>query len=61
MLGRAIFTSDDCVNQLVEIMKVLGTPSKDEIREMNKAYAGYSYPHLDPRPWQEVYYLLNFL
>ena len=54
MLNRPIFPGDDHVSQLVEIMKVLGTPSKDEIRHMNKSYAEYDYPYLSPQPWQEV-------
>lgn len=56
LLGRVIFPSDNCVNQLVEVMKVLGTPSKDEIWHMNKVYAVYSYPLLEPQPWPEVCY-----
>ncbi len=35
MLGDPIFAGDSSVDQLVEIIKILGTPSSQDIFEMN--------------------------
>ena len=35
LLGAPLFPGDSGVDQLVEIIKVLGTPTRDDIREMN--------------------------
>jgi hypothetical protein len=34
----------------VEVIKVLGTPSKDEIRELNPNYVRFDFPIIDPIP-----------
>ena len=38
------------IEQLGEIMKVLGTPSKEEILAMNKAYNGFKVRMFIPAP-----------
>merc|ERR1711942_584856 len=38
MLGQPIFPGDSGVDQLVEIIKVLGTPTREQIKEMNPNY-----------------------
>ena len=43
MLGQPIFPGDSGVDQLVEIIKLLGTPSREAIKEMNPNYARYEY------------------
>ena len=40
LLGQPIFPGDSGVDQLVEIIKILGTPTRDQIREMNPNYTG---------------------
>lgn len=40
MLGQPLFPGESGVDQLVEIIKVLGTPSKAEIMAMNRNYTG---------------------
>ena len=44
MLGQPIFPGESGVDQLVEIIKILGTPSRDEILAMNKDYTEYRFP-----------------
>ncbi|KAL1426417.1 hypothetical protein MTO96_003418 [Rhipicephalus appendiculatus] len=44
LLGQPIFPGDSGVDQLVEIIKVLGTPSKEQIREMNRNYTEFKFP-----------------
>jgi glycogen synthase kinase 3 beta len=33
--GEPLFLGDSAVDQLVEIIKVLGTPTKEQVLEMN--------------------------
>ena len=40
LLGQPIFPGDSGVDQLVEIIKILGTPTRDQIRDMNPNYTG---------------------
>ena len=42
LLGAPLFR-DFGVDQLVEIIKVLGTPSRDDIREMNASYTEFKF------------------
>ena len=44
MLGQPIFPGESGVDQLVEIIKILGTPSKEEILAMNPDYNEYRFP-----------------
>jgi glycogen synthase kinase 3 beta len=41
--------------QLVEIIKVLGTPSLEEIQQMNQNYSEYKFPQVKPHPWSKVF------
>lgn len=54
LLGQPIFPGDSGVDQLVEIIKVLGTPSREHIQEMNKHYTEFRFPQIKPHPWQKV-------
>jgi hypothetical protein len=51
-----IFRSDSNIDQLVEIIKVLGTPSFEEIMEMNKNcdIEKYQFPKINARSWEKV-------
>lgn len=44
MLGSPLFPGESCVDQLVEIIKVLGTPTKEEIEAMNPRYTENKFP-----------------
>lgn len=54
MLGQPIFPGDSGVDQLVEIIKVLGTPTRDQIREMNPNYQEFKFPQIKAHPWSKV-------
>ena len=58
LLGQPIFPGDSGVDQLVEIIKVLGTPSREQIREMNPNYTEFKFPQIKPHPWNKV--ILDF-
>eukprot|EP00117_Sycon_ciliatum_P044810 scpid71625/ scgid32275/ Glycogen synthase kinase-3 beta; Xgsk-3 protein len=55
MLGQPIFPGNSGVDQLVEIIKVLGTPSREQIKEMNPNYTEFKFPQVKPHPWQKVF------
>jgi len=54
-LGTPLFQGDKSVDQLVEIIKVLGTPTKDEIMAMNREYTQTKFPVVKALPWKVVF------
>jgi glycogen synthase kinase 3 beta len=54
-----IFRSDSNIDQLVEIIKVLGTPTYDEIMEMNPDcdLDKYQLPKINARTWLKVVFV----
>ena len=55
LLGQPIFPGDSGVDQLVEIIKVLGTPTRDQIRQMNPNYQEFKFPQIRAHPWNKVF------
>ncbi|KAL7668626.1 hypothetical protein ACOME3_009321 [Neoechinorhynchus agilis] len=55
LLGRPVFPGDSGVNQLVEIIKVLGTPSAEQIKTMNPHYECFRFPQIKSSPWATVF------
>jgi len=55
MLGQPIFPGDSGVDQLVEIIKVLGTPTREQIKEMNPNYTEFKFPQIKSHPWPKVF------
>ena len=54
LLGQPIFPGDSGVDQLVEIIKVLGTPTREQIHEMNPNYTEFKFPQIKAHPWTKV-------
>ena len=54
LLGQPIFPGNSGVDQLVEIIKVLGTPTKEQIRQMNSNYTEFKFPQIKAHPWHKV-------
>lgn len=54
-LGQPLFPGDSGVDQLVEIIKVLGAPTHEQVLAMNKAYPTYNFPDIRPHPWSKVF------
>ncbi|GAA5970219.1 hypothetical protein JCM21900_000829 [Sporobolomyces salmonicolor] len=46
--GSVFFPGSSGIDQLVEIIKVLGTPSKEQIRLMNPSYMEHHFPQIKP-------------
>jgi glycogen synthase kinase 3 beta len=55
MLGQPLFPGESGIDQLVEIIKVLGTPTKDQIRTMNPNYMEHKFPQIKPHPFSKVF------
>ena len=55
LISKPLFPGDSGVDQLVEIMKLLGTPSREELREMNNEYTEYKFPFVKSIPWGKVF------
>lgn len=55
LLSAPLFPGDSGVDQLVEIIKVLGTPTKDEIRQMNAPYTEIKFPLIRAHDWATVF------
>jgi len=55
LLGQPLFPGESGVDQLVEIIKVLGTPTREEIQAMNPTYTEYKFPQIKGHPWAKVF------
>ena len=58
--GEPLFVGESAVDQLVEIIKVLGTPNKDQIMAMNRKYdmKEFKFPSIKPKDWKKVFILI---
>ncbi|GAA34354.2 glycogen synthase kinase-3 beta, partial [Clonorchis sinensis] len=54
LLGRPLFPGGSGVDQLVEIIKVLGTPTPEQILEMNPQYSEFKFPNIGGCPWEKL-------
>ncbi|KAF5946113.1 hypothetical protein HYC85_016341 [Camellia sinensis] len=54
LLGQPLFLRESGVDQLVEIIKILGTPTREEIRYMNPNYTEFEFPQIKAHPWHKV-------
>lgn len=55
LLGQPLFPGESGIDQLVEIIKVLGTPTRDQIRTMNPNYMEHRFPQIRPHPFSKVF------
>ncbi|GAB2285443.1 Shaggy- protein kinase zeta [Dionaea muscipula] len=56
LLGQPLFPGENAVEQLVEIIKVLGTPTREEIRCMKPNYTDFRFPQIKAHPWHKVFH-----
>lgn len=59
MLGQPLFPGESGIDQLVEIIKVLGTPSREQIKTMNPNYMEHKFPQIKPHPFSKVGNVMN--
>jgi serine/threonine protein kinase len=55
ILGKTLFPGESGVDQLVEIIKILGTPSREQINSMNPNYTECKFPQIKPVPLRKVF------
>ncbi len=55
LLGSPLFPGDSGVGQLVEIIKVMGTATREQIEAMNPAYTDFTFPDIDASGWSKVF------
>lgn len=56
ILRKPLFPGKDCVEQLVEIFGVLGTPSREEIEALNRNYTEIQFSQVQRMPWTKVFH-----
>eukprot|EP01121_Diplochlamys_sp_Union-15-3_P009223 TRINITY_DN2501_c0_g1_i1.p1 TRINITY_DN2501_c0_g1~~TRINITY_DN2501_c0_g1_i1.p1 ORF type:complete len:367 (+),score=41.62 TRINITY_DN2501_c0_g1_i1:49-1101(+) len=54
LLGRPLFSGESGLDQLVEIIKILGTPNREQILSMNPNYTEFTFPYIEKQPWSKV-------
>ncbi|KAJ7063066.1 kinase-like domain-containing protein [Mycena amicta] len=55
MMGQPLFPGESGIDQLVEIIKILGTPSREQIKTMNPNYMEHKFPQIRPHPFSKVF------
>lgn len=50
-LNKPLFRAESNIDQLVEIIKLLGTPTKNDIMEMNPHYIDHKFPMIKSTPF----------
>lgn len=55
LLGEPLFPGESNTDQLVEIIKVLGTPTRQQIKAMNGSYSSYKFPQIKSYPWHTIF------
>lgn len=55
MLGQPLFPGESSVEQLVEIIKVLGTPTKEQIISMNPNYTDFKFPQIKAMSFSKIF------
>lgn len=56
LIGQPLFPGESGVDQLVEIIKVLGTPTREEIKCMNPNYTEFKFPQIKAHPWHKIFH-----
>jgi len=55
LLGSPMFPGSSGVDQLVEVIKIMGTPTKDELKAMNPNYQEFKFPQLKANPLVNIF------
>lgn len=55
ILGEPMFPGESGVDQLVEIIKILGTPTREQMRAMNPNYTEFRFPVIKARSWNRIF------
>lgn len=55
VLLSPIFAGQNSMDQIVEIIKVLGSPTMEQMHMMNPAYTSFNFPHIRPNSWERIF------
>ena len=55
LLGQPLFAAANNMDQLVEVIKVLGTPSLAQIEEMNRKYTRFKFTMISPTSLRSLF------
>eukprot|EP01120_Amphizonella_sp_Union-15-10_P009416 TRINITY_DN3553_c0_g5_i1.p1 TRINITY_DN3553_c0_g5~~TRINITY_DN3553_c0_g5_i1.p1 ORF type:complete len:144 (+),score=25.60 TRINITY_DN3553_c0_g5_i1:277-708(+) len=55
IIGQPLFPGESSVDQLIEIIKVLGTPTREQMLAMNPDCKESKYSQVKPHPWIKVF------
>ena len=55
ILGQPMFPGESGVDQLVEIIKILGTPTREQILAMNPNYTEFKFPQIKPHTCERLF------
>jgi len=55
ILGEPLFAGEDQVDQLVHIIHVLGTPTKEDITSMNGDFSDMNFHLIEPEPFHHIF------
>ncbi|KAL4469797.1 hypothetical protein ABPG72_022117 [Tetrahymena utriculariae] len=55
ILGEPLFPGENAVEQLVEIIKILGTPTKEQVQKMNPQHNQFNFPSIKPTSWTKIF------
>ena len=60
LVFEPLFVASNNIDQLVEIIKSLGTPTEKQVMSMNPEYdmEQFQFPHIPARDWRKVKSLL---
>mmetsp|Transcript_8590 Transcript_8590/g.16864 ORF Transcript_8590/g.16864 Transcript_8590/m.16864 type:complete len:377 (+) Transcript_8590:526-1656(+) len=53
-LSYPLFRGESAVDQLVEIIKIMGTPTRAQVNAMNPKYEGWELPQVQARSWSSI-------
>ncbi|WOL10592.1 shaggy-related protein kinase alpha isoform X2 [Canna indica] len=56
LIGKPLFPGESGVDQLVAIIKILGTPTREEIKCMNPNYTEFKFPQIKAHPWHKLFH-----
>ncbi|KAH3667932.1 hypothetical protein WICMUC_005145 [Wickerhamomyces mucosus] len=59
LIGQPLFPGESGIDQLVEIIKILGTPTKDDIISMNNNYIDHKFPIIKKIPLNKIFKTLS--
>jgi serine/threonine protein kinase len=55
VVGSPLFPGSSGVDQLVEIIKILGTPTTEQLKYMNPNYQEFKFPQIRAQPWSNIF------